>query len=168
MSKTLVVYFSRTGNTKMIAEAIHSALKGDKDILSIDEFKKEDLGGYGLVFIGFPVHSHSIPFPVGDLLKQIPQGKKVALFSTHGSLTGGRLSREAIEYATALAPKANILGTFTCRGKVSPQALEALEKSIEHKAWAEMAVSAATHPDQSDLEDAAAFAGWIRTLAAQG
>jgi flavodoxin len=167
MSKTLVVYFSRTGNTKLIAESIYSALKGEKEIYSLGEFKNEDLEGYGLVFAGFPVHSHSIPFAVEEFMKKIPQGKKVALFSTHGSLTGGKLSREALEYAATLATKAKILGTFSCRGKVSPQALEVLEKSVEHKAWAEMAVSAATHPDKSDLEDATAFADWVMTLEAQ-
>ena len=167
MLKTLVIYFSKTGNTKKIAEAIHSALAGEKEIIPVEEFNNEDFDGYSLIFIGFPVHSHSVPFPVEGFLKNIPPGKKIAFFSTHGALTGSRLSREALEHAVALTPNAKVLGTFSCRGKVSTKALEDLEKSIEHKAWAEMAVSAAVHPDKSDMEDAAAFAGWIKTKAAQ-
>jgi len=31
-------------------------------------------------------------------------------------------------------------------------------QSPEHEAWADMAASAATHPDASDLEDARSFA----------
>jgi hypothetical protein len=48
------------------------------------------------------------------------------------------------------------------------KALEILMQSPEHEAWADMAASAATHPDASDLEDARAFARWIATLGAQG
>jgi flavodoxin len=167
MSKILVTYYSRTGNTKSVANAIFEAVEGDKSLRPIEELAAGEIGMYGLIFAGFPVHSHSIPFAVEEFLKTIPQGKKVAFFSTHGSLTGSRLSREALESATVLAATARVLGTFSCRGKVSPQALDVLMRSPEHKAWTEMAASAATHPDASDLEDAQNFAGWILTLAAQ-
>ena len=60
------------------------------------------------------------------------------------------------------------VGTFSCRGKVSMKALEVLMQSPEHEAWADMAASAATHPDESDLADARSFARWVRTLASQG
>ncbi len=163
--KTLVTYFSHTGNTKKIAESIYEILQGDKEIKKIDEGL--DLDEYSLVFVGFPVHSHSVPIKAEAFLKNIPPGKKIALFSTHGSLTGSHLSREALEYAVVLASKAKVLGSFSCRGKVSPEALEILIKSPEHVAWAEMAESARNHPDQNDLEDAHAFAHWILTLYSQ-
>jgi len=163
--KTLVIYFSLTGNTQKIAEAIFETLGGDKEIKTIEE--GAGLDEYGLLFIGFPVHSHSVPFKVETFLKSIPQGKKIALFSTHGSFTGSRLAREALEHATVLAAKAKVLGTFSCRGKIAHQALEVLANSPEHAAWTDMAVSARNHPDQNDLEDARAFARWILTLFAQ-
>ncbi len=167
MSKILITYFSKTGNTKIIAEAIFKTVDGEKVIKPVKELLDNELEGYSLIFIGFPVHSHSIPFPVELVLKNIPPNKKIAFFSTHGALTGSRLAREALEYATVMTSKTKLLGTFTCRGKVSPEALEVLEKSPEHKAWAEMAASAYTRPDENDLEDAASFAGWIVTLAEQ-
>jgi len=160
--KTLVTYFSLTGNTKIIAEAVYETLEGDKEIKIIEE--SPELDEYNLVFIGFPVHSHSIPYKVEVFLKNVPQGKKIALFSTHGSLSGSHLSREALEYAGVLVSKTKMLGSFSCRGKVSPQALEVLMKSPEHVAWAEMAPSARNHPDQFDIEDARVFARWILTL----
>ena len=166
MAKTLVTYFSRTGNTQLVAEAIFGAVSGDKTIKPMAE--AGDLAPYHLVFAGFPVQTHSVPYPVEVFLKSIPEGKKVALFSTHGSVAGSRLSREALEYASILLAKAQLVGTFSCRGKVSLKALEVLMQSPEHEAWADMAVSAATHPDGSDLEDARAFARWIQTLSAQG
>lgn len=167
MLRTLIIYFSKTGNTKKIADAIYMALEGNKVIKPINELQESELEEYSLIFIGFPVYSHSIPFPLEGILKNILPNKKIALFSTHGSLTGSRLSREALEYATVLTSKAKVLGSFSCRGKVSPKALEVLEKSPEHKAWTEMAASASTHPDENDLEDARSFARWIMTLAAQ-
>lgn len=164
MAKVLVTYFSRTGNTRKIAEAIHGALGGDPDLLPMDKVK--DLSPYGLLFIGFPVQSHSVPYKVEEFLKNVPAGKKIALFSTHGSLQGMRLSGEAIEYASVLVSKATLLGTFSCRGKVSMQALEVLSKSPEHEAWADMAATANTHPDEHDIADARAFATWIATRSA--
>jgi flavodoxin len=165
MSKILVTYYSLTGNTKKVAEAIFNALDGDKTIKTIDE--AQNLDDYEPIFIGFPVHSHSVPFKTEELIRRIPAGKKIALFSTHGSLTGSRLSREALEHASTLASSSKILGTFTCRGKVSLQAMEKLSKSPEHKAWVEMAASAQTHPDENDLEDARSFSKWIMTLSLQ-
>jgi len=166
MAKVLVTYFSRTGNTKKIAEAIHDSIDQDRVILPMD--KVEDMTPYSLIFIGFPVQSHSVPYRVEVFLKKVPAGKKIALFSTHGSLPGIRLSREALEYATILVSKANLLGTFSCRGKVSMQAREVLSQSPEHQEWADMAASASTHPDEHDIADARAFAQWIITKSAHG
>jgi len=162
MSKILVTYFSQTGNTKRIAEAIYEALEGEKTIKPVDEV--QELDDYRLIFIGFPVHSHSVPFKIERLLRKIPHGKKIALFSTHGSLAGSRLSREAIEHAVVVASKAKVLATFSCRGKVSSAALKVLSKSPEHVAWTEMAASSQTHPNEGDLEDARSFARWVITL----
>lgn len=166
MTKILVTYLSQTGNTKKIAEAIFEGLEGDKTIKPMDEVP--EIEDYSLIFIGFPVHSHSVPYKIESFLQKIPQGGKIALFSTHGSLPGGHLAREALEHAAVIASKAKVLGTFSCRGKVSMAALEVLSKSPEHKAWAEMAASSQTHPDEGDIEDAKSFAKWvIMTLSAQ-
>jgi len=166
MPRTLVTYFSRTGNTRKVAEAVYDELAGDKALKPVDEV--EDLAPYANIFVGFPVQTHSVPYQVEVFLKRIPEGKKVALFSTHGSVTGSNLSREALEYATVLLAKAKVVGTFSCRGKVSMKALEVLMRSPEHEAWADMAASAATHPDEHDLAEARAFARWAMTLFAHG
>jgi len=163
MHKTLVTYFSRTGNTRKVAEAIFEALDGDKTIKPIDE--AGDLDTFGLIFVGFPVQSHGVPYPVEVFLKSIAPQKKIALFSTHGSFPGHRLAREAIEHAVILAAKAKVLGTFAVRGKLSLQALDVLSKSPEHQEWTEMAASANGHPSDVDLAAAKAFARSMRLLA---
>ncbi len=163
MNKTLVAYFTRTGNTRTVAEAVFSALDGEKDIRPLDQVTSLD--AYDLVLVGFPVQMHSVPYPVEQFIKSIPARKKVAFFCTHGSLPGHRLSREAIEYAVVLAPQAKVLGTFCTRGKLSVQALETLGKSPQHQEWTEMSASAGTHPDAGDLEEARIFARQMKLLA---
>jgi flavodoxin len=165
MKKILVTYLSLTGNTRKIAEAIHDTLFDPKALLPIAEV--QDIREYDLIFIGFPVHSHSVPIKIEKFLKSLPPGKKIALFSTHGSHTGSRLSREAIEHAVVVASQAKVLSTFSCRGRVSPQALEVLSRSPEHEAWTDMAASASTHPNEHDIADAKAFARWVVTLSRQ-
>jgi flavodoxin len=163
--RTIVTYYSLSGNTKLVAEAIYQALPEPKEMKPLNEV--DTVADYDLAFIGFPVHSHSVPYKVEKFLKKLPGGKKVALFLTHGSISGTRLSQEAMEQALILAGRARILGTFASRGKVSERAMEILGKSPEHEFWTEMAVTARSHPDQNDLEDARAFAQWILSLAHQ-
>jgi flavodoxin len=165
MSQILVTYFSRTGNTRAVAQAIHEALPA-AEIRPLRE--AGPLKGYDLVFLGFPVERHSIPFPVDEAIRSIPAGSPIALFSTHGSLQDHRLSREALEYAAVISAGAKLLGTFHCRGRLSLRALDELAKTPEHEEWTGMAASAATHPDAADLEEARAFARRIEMLAAHG
>jgi flavodoxin len=154
--RILITYFTKTGNTEKVARAIYKAIGAEKEILPVHEVK--DLGRYDVIFCGFPVHSHSVPLSVENFIKMIPEGKRIALFTTHGSLRGGKLATTAIEHATSLASKLKVLGTVGCRGKVEQKIIEALLKRPEHRAWAETAKSAVGHPDESDLEDARHFA----------
>ena len=91
-------------------------------------------------------------------IKRIPEGKKLALFATHGSLRGGPLAISAFHYAITLAPQVTIIGTFGCRGEVKASLLEALMNKAEYKFWALEAQSAEGHPDDADLEDGQEFA----------
>lgn len=166
MNKTLVVYFSRTGNTRQVAEAIYESIEGVKEIKPLE--KAASLDPFDLVFVGFPIHMHSVPFKAEEFLKTIPAGRKMALFCTHGSLPGHRLSRQAIEYAAVLAARAKLLGTYSCRGKISVQAMDILSRSPEHQEWVDMAASAGTHPDATDLAEARLFAQRMEVLGAHG
>ncbi len=111
-----------------------------------------------IIFCGFPVLAHSVPGKGQPFIKGLPEGQKVAFFSTHGSLRGGHLPKQAFEHAIGLASKATILGHFSCRGTVDPKIIEALMQKPEHRAWAQEAQSADGHPDHGDLEDAKKFA----------
>lgn len=154
--KSLVTYFSQTGNTEILARAIYDAITIEKEITPIEA--GQSAKGFDIIFCGFPVHAHSVPGKVHSFIKDIPAGQNIAFFCTHGSLRGGQLPKQAIEQAVGLAVKARVLGDFGSRGKVSPQILEALSKRPEHRAWVEEAQSADGHPDVADLADAKEFA----------
>ena len=154
--KILVTYYTKTGNTEKVAQAIYEAIRSDKELAPVHAVK--DLGEYDIIFCGFPVQAHSVPLPVENFIKAIPAGKKIAFFTTHGSLRGGPLAVTAIEHAVSLASKLKVIGTFGCRGKVDPKIIEVLLNKPEHKTWAETARSASSHPNESDLEDARQFA----------
>ena len=155
--KTLVIYYSQSGNTEKLAQAIYAGLEAtDNEIAQIDE--ANDFAAYDLIFVGFPVHSSSVPSKVEECLKRIPEGQMLAIFATHGSLRGGPLAISAFHYAITLAPKARVIGTFGCRGAVKASLIEALMNKAEYKFWALEAQSAEGHPDNADLEDGKQFA----------
>ena len=155
--KTLVAYYSETGNTRKVAEAIYAAIRHtQKTLLSIDQI--EELDSPDLVFCGFPVQHHGVPAKMVHFLERLPKGKKLAIFATHGSLRGGEKAIGAFYAALSLAKGQTILGTFGCRGQVQFQLLDEWAESPQHRAWAIEAQSANGHPDAADLEEASTFA----------
>ena len=153
--KALVTYYSQTGNTEKIAQAIHEAIYFEKELLPVKDVT--NLRGYDIIFAGFPVHAHSVPAVFLPFFKKLPAGQQIALFCTHGSLRGGHLPKQAIEHAIGLASGARILGTFCVRGKVPPKVLDSLMTSPQNHVWVEEALGACGHPDEADLADAKEF-----------
>ena len=154
--KVLVTYYSLTGNTEKLARSIYEAIHVEKELRPIQELKSVE--GYDVIFVGFPVHAHSVPAKALPFFKNLPEGQNIALFCTHGSLRGGRLPKQALEHAIGISTRAKILGTFGVRGKVDVTLIEALIKQAEHRTWAEEAQGACGHPNESDLADGKTFA----------
>jgi len=153
----LVAYYSESGNTRKVAEAIFAALRHTGKILLPIE-KTGDLAPYGLFFCGFPVQHFSVPARMVRFLQGIPPGKCLALFATHGSLRGGEKAVSAFYSALSLSKGQTVIGTFGCRGQVNPQMLDEWMEAPQHQAWAREAQSAQGHPDATDLADAREFA----------
>ena len=154
--KALVAYYSHTGNTEKLAQAIYEAIYIEKDLLPIEQVTATT--GYDVIFVGFPVQAHSVPAAVLPFFKKLAPGQSVALFCTHGSLRGGQLPKQALEHAISLTAGAKVLGTFGVRGTVNHEVIGSLMKSPEHQVWAEEALGATGHPDEADLADGKEFA----------
>lgn len=88
--KSIIVYYSQTGNTKTIAQAIHQGLSQSINRSEIVKMKEADikrLSDYDLVGFGSPVWG-GVPPNVKLFIDELPamHGKLAFAFSTHASL----------------------------------------------------------------------------------
>ncbi|MBQ3403811.1 MAG: NAD(P)H-dependent oxidoreductase [Oscillospiraceae bacterium] len=155
MGKTLVAYFSASGNTAKIAEKLASELSADIfEIKAKEPYTKADLtwtnplarcnrewlgkkevaaegavenmDEYDTVFLGFPIWYNVMPNVVSSFVKDYDwSGKKVALFATSG---GSGVSKAADRMRQLLKGSPNIVDA-----KLFPASVD--EESI--RAWAE-------------------------------
>ena len=157
--KALVVYSSRTGNTRKIAEAIAAVLPGC-EIYPVESAPAPE--GYDLVAVGYWVDKGM-------------RDAKVALFGTLGAWPDSDHARDCIAQGEALvnAPERRnkVLGTYLCQGKVDPKIVAMMQKMAsdvhpmtpERKARLE---EAAKHPDEADcLRAQEAFKGFAEQVA---
>lgn len=92
MSKTAVVFWSGTGNTEEMANAVLEGMKengADASIYSADAFQAGDVEGYDAIAFGCPAMGAEVleedEFqPLFDECKLALAGKKVALFGSYG------------------------------------------------------------------------------------
>jgi len=86
--KILVVYFSKFGNTKKVAQAIAEAMKAAAGVkvISLEQLAASDFEGVDLVVLGSPTHGFTVPEAVRSALAKLPAGvlagKSVAAFDT--------------------------------------------------------------------------------------
>lgn len=85
---TLVVYFSKFGNTQKLAEAIAERLRSNGAVrtISSDDLTVNDLKDVNLVVMGSPTHNMNLPKTVKPVIDNLPKrilsGKLVAAFDT--------------------------------------------------------------------------------------
>jgi flavodoxin len=135
----LIVYLSRTNNTKAIAEIIHQKVGGTLVALELEtpypadyratvqqvvrenetgylpplKTKIERVDQYDFVFLGFPTWGMQLPPPVKSFLHEYNwKGKTVIPFNTNGGYGVG----SSFETVKELCPRSIILQGFTTRG----------------------------------------------------
>ena len=92
MSKVAVVYWSGTGNTQMMADAVADGAKGagaEVTVLTASEFGKDKVSGYDSIAFGCPAMGAEVleeaEFdPMFSEVETSVSGKKVALFGSYG------------------------------------------------------------------------------------
>lgn len=163
--KTLVLYSSKTGNTKMVAEAITSKLE-DATLMAIENAPSpEDCANYDMLAIGYWVDKGLPDAKVLTLMKSL-NGCNIALFGTLGAYPDSDHAKECIEKSEAILNEDGRVntcyGSFLCQGKVDPRILEMMQKMAsaahpmteERKARIE---EAKKHPNDQDCANAQAF-----------
>jgi flavodoxin I len=181
--KILVAYYSETGNTAKVAEAIGEGLSTEGhevDLMGIggashpDEIAPDTLNAYDLVFLGSACHDADLAGPVKGFLERIPVSPafKLAGFVTHASYTpegGDRqqrahkiwVSRCAQSLRQASQEKGiDFLGYYGCQGAPSPPIEQFIRNTIvtDEDEWQEYIQEARKHPDEDDLRTARGFA----------
>lgn len=137
----LIVYLSRTKNTKAVAEIIHKKIGGDSIALelvtpypehyqtTVDQVANENSTGYlpplktkidsiekyDVIFIGFPTWGMQLPPPMKSFLNQYDlSGKTVVPFNTNAGYGIG----SSFETVKQLCPNSKVLNGFSTKGGV--------------------------------------------------
>ncbi len=161
MKKGLIIYSSRTGNTKKVAEAMQAAQPDFFDIAAVEE--KPAIDGYELIVFGYWVNRSAPNASCVEMMKSI-KNKKVALFQTLGAEAMGAHAMVCMANAgTYLGEGCKVIGAFSCQGGIAPEALEAMKRmpaNGPHKMSPENIArwsSATGHPDEEDVRQAQDF-----------
>jgi flavodoxin len=137
----LIVYLSRTNNTKAIADIIQSQIGGKLVALELEKpypenyratveqvagenetgflprlkTKIDNIQQYDVVFVGFPTWGMQLPPPMKSFLRQYDlKGKTVIPFNTNAGYGIG----STFQTVNELCPNSNVLEGFTMRGGV--------------------------------------------------
>jgi flavodoxin len=92
--KSLVVYFTKFGNTQKVAETIAAELKQETSVrvLNSDQLTASELDGVDLVIMGTPTHNMNLPKSVTPIFERLPRRilpkTPVAAFDTSYKLSG--------------------------------------------------------------------------------
>jgi flavodoxin I len=176
----LIAYFTQTGNTEKIAEAIHEEVlsKGNEAHLKrINEVTAEELNGYDLVFLGSACHHADLAKPVKRILDEIAQSPpfRLAGFVTHATYTpeGGERQREkyeewagrCIQSFERVSQEKQIkwCGYFHCQGAPSPPIEAFIHREIvtDENEWKEYVAEVRKRSNKEDMEKAREFAGAV-------
>ncbi len=156
--KNLIVYSSKGGNTKKLAEEMFKQLPEDKDIAPVSKAPAPD--NYDVVCVGFWLKGGQPDPAAQEYLKNCTG--KIFLFATHGVAPGSNHAKMALNKAGELAAKATVIGSFSCQGEVSEKMMETAANKNPQPPWLADAPAAKGHPNTSDfmeLSDALIKAG---------
>jgi flavodoxin len=160
--KTLIVFLSRTKNTKAIAEIIHKNVGGELVELELEKpypenyqaivdrvvkenetgflpplkTKIENIAKYDIVFVGFPTWGMQLPPPMKSFLRQHNlSGKTVIPFNTNAGYGVG----SSFQTVKDLCPNSKILEGFSTKGGIERDGVYfVIEGEKEKQAQAEV------------------------------
>jgi flavodoxin len=163
--KILILYLSRTNNTKAVAQIIQKNVGGELVALelenpypedyktTVDQVAKENETGYlpllktridsmekyDVVFVGFPTWGMKLPPPIKSFLKQYNLSRKMVIpFNTNAGYGVG----SSFEMVKELCPNSTILEGFSVKGGVERDGIlfvmegkKEKEAEVKVKAW---------------------------------
>jgi flavodoxin len=137
--KTLIIYDSFFGNTKLLAETIGKELGNNTKVIHVTDFKEEYLNGVGLLILGSPIlgwrPSEKTTAFLMSFGKDQLKGIKVATFDTRMKIViHGDATKKMSEMLSNLGAEVIVEPNwFVVTGKEGPLAEGELERAKE---WA--------------------------------
>lgn len=164
--KYAVIYQSKSGNTRKIAEEIYEALStNEKEIYDIDSDK--NMPEADIYFIGFGIHNNSCSMDIINCFDEI-SGSRFAIFATCGYVPTqqykGKLERQLDVW---MPEDADYLGMFLCQGNVERDRRTIMigQMPSQEDKLRQMFEVGSSHPDEDDLSKAGEFAKGIQVKA---
>jgi flavodoxin len=154
---TAVIYYSQSGQTRKIAEAIAAELPDSPTPVAMQEAAVPEPGT--LVFFGLPIEQHGPAKPAAAYLQEHLVGHRVALFVTHAAPEGMPELDGWLDGCREAAAASELAGCFDCQCELAAPVKQYMLASgvPELRAWAERDDSQG-QPDEGRLERARAFA----------
>jgi flavodoxin len=165
--RVLVAYMTSTGNTKKVAEAMYGEIEAEKEIKPIKEV--QDISTYDLTFLGFPTHGYGPDKKTKQILGNLcTEGRKVALFVTHGAPENEPEVHQWMAKFRDAAKEADVVGFFDCQGQMAASTkffMRFMGKKQRDEARRD---NSQGQPDETRLERARAFARDTMVMVAPG
>lgn len=152
--QALIVYTSRTGNTKQVAEALASAF-------GIPAVKAEDAPSpekFDVLLLGSGVYNGLPDAPMLEYIKRCRR-KKIGLFFTMGAYPA---KARCVQRTAELLPDCTVAAGFCCQGRYAEERIELMKNrpADSPHAWtpekAARVAEAQKHPNDGDFIQAVA------------
>lgn len=155
----LIIYSSLTGNTKKVCEKAFDFLNCEKkEIISIEDIKKEKLNNYDNIIIGTWIDKATADNKMRKLLKNL-SNKNLYFIGTLAANLNSEHAKKCYKNLTRLcSANNNFKDGILARGKVSEELKEKFNKfplNIIHKFvpnMEEIIKEAEPHPNESDYK----------------
>jgi flavodoxin len=161
--KSMVVYSSKTGNTRKIGEAVLKALPEGSEIYDVENAPLPQC--YDFIAMGFWVDK-GMPDEKAKAYMAKIKDKKVGIFMTLGAYPDSEHAIQSANKAKEMLKSNEILGTFICQGRVDPQLVRWMQNltkdnpshphAMDEKRRQRLA-EAEKHPSSEDCENATIF-----------
>lgn len=156
--KTLIVYSSKTGNTRKVAEAIAKVMP--KGCIITDVATAPPANNFDFIALGYWV-TRGRPDPAMSRYMATIKNKNIGLFGTLAAWATSPHADKVRQRAAELVKENTLHCCFLCQGKLDP-VLRAAKENLpldkqQHPMTAERLArlnEAEKHPDQTDLENA--------------
>lgn len=161
--KYAVIYQSKSGNTREVAEEIYKSLSTDEKVIQ-DIDREEEIPQADIYLVGFGIRNQMCSMDVINCFDQITSGR-FAVFATCGYVATEQYKANLEKRLDVWMPEdADYLGMFLCQGRVSKEGQKNMLDQMpeEKERMKQLFEYGESHPDREDLEKAAQFAREIQ------